>query len=545
MKSSTQQRTQKAFVLTTVACLLLVFGFCLTLPMREVSAVSYTPVASYGFDGDATDSLNGSALTFAPVCSPGGSNWCNVSSSYGTDSSGTFWSWTADRGRGGGFLVDTNATVGTTFSVALKISFQETNCFRTIIDSTDGTSDNHLYFCGGIQLYPRPTSTEQFLPNTVYDILISRLPDGTVLIYKLDSNGAAVKVLEVADNPTGQQSLIIPAATTSGGSRFRFFHDECCEYTTGGKVYDIRVWANQVLPPEQFSSAGSVTTTTTSTTTTSTTTTIAPTTTSSTTLAPTTTVGATTSTSPVTGQVVDINIQAPTGTVAMGQASVATVAPKASNIQTPLTIGPKPTTSTSIAPPTPLLKSDSQSSKNAPAITDVDAGEGAVDVGGKTVVQTLTRRNNQLEIRTGELSTTLSSTTADGAIAPLDNDGNLRISSGDTIRIHLEGFKPNSEVSAWFFSTPIKLGTVKVQANGSVTAAFKVPEGVEDGTHRVAVTAQLKDGKSATFTMGVIVGKLQTTSTLTRILIVVPITLAIFVGFLLPNRIRRRKSLRS
>jgi uncharacterized membrane protein len=96
-------------------------------------------------------------------------------------------------------------------------------------------------------------------------------------------------------------------------------------------------------------------------------------------------------------------------------------------------------------------------------------------------------------------------------------------------------------VGVWFFSTPIKLGTAVVKPDGTVTATFRVPSNIDNGAHRVAVVAELVDGKPATFTLGVVVGKLKTTSTLTRMLIAIPIVLAVFLGLLLPNRLRRRR----
>ena len=176
-----------------------------------------------------------------------------------------------------------------------------------------------------------------------------------------------------------------------------------------------------------------------------------------------------------------------------------------------------------------------------PSVPKLSAGEGAVNVDGKTTKQTLVRTANQLVLQSGSLSATLSSQTAAGGISPLDNDGNLRLESGDIIKLSMGGFKPDSEIDVWFFSTPIKLGTAVVEADGTVSASYRVPNNIEDGAHRVAVVAQLADGKRATFTLGVIVGKLKTTSTLTRVLIVIPITLADFFGSLLPTRFRRRR----
>jgi len=87
------------------------------------------------------------------------------------------------------------------------------------------------------------------------------------------------------------------------------------------------------------------------------------------------------------------------------------------------------------------------------------------------------------------------------------------------------------------------LGTTKVEADGRVSGTFTIPKNIEDGSHRIAVTAKLPNGKSTTFTLGILVGDLSTTSTLTRVLIAIPISLAVFFGLLLPTRVKRRKKL--
>jgi hypothetical protein len=250
----------------------------------------------------------------------------------------------------------------------------------------------------------------------------------------------------------------------------------------------------------------------------------------------------TTTTTTAPARVIEIDIQAPAATLPVGQGSIATIAP---GTQPAATTPQRSTTTTSSTVPSDVSASEASPKPvlpQAPVIPQLSAGEGAVDIAGKTVKQTLTRKDNQLQIQSGSLSATLSKTNANGVTAPLDNDGNLRLISGDIMKINLGGFKPNSNVTIWFFSTPIKLGTAKVKPDGTVSAVVRVPNEIDDGPHRVAVVAELTNGKPATFTLGVVVGKFKTTSTLTRVLIVIPIVLAILLGVLLPNRLRRRRT---
>jgi hypothetical protein len=256
--------------------------------------------------------------------------------------------------------------------------------------------------------------------------------------------------------------------------------------------------------------------------------------------------------------------QTPVTTVAQGQASVATIAPSVSRSVTPVIA--TTTTTTTLAPETtPRVKnaaipteSPSETAvtprvKNAaipnvrplaPVIPQVSTGESALDVGGvRTKVEVL-RENNQILLKSGTYQAVLSGLDTNGSTRPLDVDGNLRLTSGDVLRINMGGFKVKTQVEVWMFSTPVRLGTAKVEADGRVTGTFTIPKNIEDGSHRIAVTAKLPNGKSTTFTLGILVGDLSTTSTLTRVLIAIPITLAIGFGFLLPTQIRRRRKAR-
>jgi len=246
--------------------------------------------------------------------------------------------------------------------------------------------------------------------------------------------------------------------------------------------------------------------------------------------------------------VVVIDIQAPVNTVAQGQESVATIAPTVSTVA-PSVVGATTTTianvnsaeakkipTTTVAPvaaPT--------NSVVAPLIPKLSTGESALDVGGVKTKVDMTRENNQLVISSGSLRAVLSGLDDKGATRALDADGNLRLTGGDVVKLNVGGFKPGSTVDIWLFSTPQRLGTAKVGADGRMSGSFTIPKNVEDGPHRIAITAKLPNGKSATFTLGIAVGEIARTSTLTRVLIAIPIVLAIGFGLILPNQLRRRR----
>jgi hypothetical protein len=148
-------------------------------------------------------------------------------------------------------------------------------------------------------------------------------------------------------------------------------------------------------------------------------------------------------------------------------------------------------------------------------------------------------------INAGSLNATLSGVDNSGNRLPLDSEGNLHLAIGDVINVSVGGFKPGSVVEVWLFSTPKKLGSIVVAADGKVDGKFSIPTGVKSGSHRVVITAKLANGKPTTFTLGILVGNISKTSTLTRVLIAIPITLAIGFGFLLPTQMRHRRRRRA
>jgi hypothetical protein len=247
-----------------------------------------------------------------------------------------------------------------------------------------------------------------------------------------------------------------------------------------------------------------------------------------------------------------IVIQAPVTTVAQGQASVATIAPTTTTLPVLGANGlPVPTTTTVAPPQTRALVSTTvpammtTTTVGPPVVDKVDAGQTAVQVDGVKTDAVVTRDNNQMVVTAGSVSATLSGADSAGKTLPLDTDGTVHLSAGDVIKVSVGGFKPGSLVEVWLFSTPTQLGTAVVGADGTVSGTYRLPAGTKSGTHRVVVTARLANGKSTSFTLGILVGDISTTSTLTRVLIAIPITLAIGFGFLLPTQLRRRRKIRT
>ena len=255
-----------------------------------------------------------------------------------------------------------------------------------------------------------------------------------------------------------------------------------------------------------------------------------------------------TTTTTTAAPALSIVIQAPVTTVAQGQASVATLAPTTTTLPLLGANGiPVPTTTTVpvriVTTTTTLPRIVTTTTLGPPVVDKVDVGQTSVQVDGVKTDATVSRENNQMVVTAGSLSATLSGLDEAGKTSPLDSDGNIHLAGGDVIKISVGGFKTGSLVEVWLFSTPTKLGSAVVGADGAINGLFTIPMGIKSGSHRVVISAKLPNGKPTTFTLGILVGDISTTSTLTRVLIAIPITLAIGFGFLLPTQLRRRRKI--
>ncbi len=220
--------------------------------------------------------------------------------------------------------------------------------------------------------------------------------------------------------------------------------------------------------------------------------------------------------------------------VQQSQSQVATV----TTTTTPGVVASATPTSTST---TTTLVEKAATAASAPAIAEVATGEGAVEVDGQLVEGTTTRVNNTLVVTAGGLSVTVAAVDSNGNVLPLDENGMVLLDSGSNVMVKANGFDQGSEVAVWMFSTPTLLGTLKVGDNGTFEGRFSLPKNIHGGKHRIALIGKDANGKDSKFAVGVLVGSPQRLSTTAKILIAVPITLAVILGLLLPTQIRRRR----
>jgi hypothetical protein len=177
----------------------------------------------------------------------------------------------------------------------------------------------------------------------------------------------------------------------------------------------------------------------------------------------------------------------------------------------------------------------------APKAPAVAPGEASAVVDGETISATLSRVNNQITATAGDISTTISGLTPDGQRVALNDEGNLVLNEGDKIVVEASGVEPDEDVAVWMFSTPTKLGVIAADSSGKISGTFNLPNGIESGEHRVVLSGTSRNGTDVVLGIGLSYGAVNSGSTLTRVLIAIPIALAILFGLFLPAVSRRRR----
>jgi alpha-tubulin suppressor-like RCC1 family protein len=223
---------------------------------------------------------------------------------------------------------------------------------------------------------------------------------------------------------------------------------------------------------------------------------------------------------------VDDSVPSTTTTIARA-ASTGVATPKATS-----------TTSTTLVPTTTVAP---KKQALPPSLVNTPSAVGAATIGGKTTKAKTTRVNNQLVFTAGGFTVTLAGVNADGTIIPLSSDGLLEVKRGDMFRLDAQGFAPNSSVDIWMFSKTFLMDTIEVGADGLVKSTLKVPKSVEDGLHHLVMVGVDKAKKEAKFEVGMNVGVPPKQWWYSRILIAIPISIAVFIGFWLPTSASRRR----
>ena len=92
-----------------------------------------------------------------------------------------------------------------------------------------------------------------------------------------------------------------------------------------------------------------------------------------------------------------------------------------------------------------------------------------------------------------------------GALEPLLANGSVAFTRGSTLRVDGTGMLPGSQVAVWLHSTPTKLGSADVKADGAFAEVLSVPSEIELGGHKVHFIGTAPDGSTMEFALGVTV----------------------------------------
>lgn len=261
---------------------------------------------------------------------------------------------------------------------------------------------------------------------------------------------------------------------------------------------------------------------------------------------PTTTTTSTTTTTVVapatTAPALIVNVSAPPTTGAPIPSLTATTVASTVSVPTATTVPVRSTgTAGSTTTSTTVPAATTTTAPPAPQAAPVVSGQAAMRVGDTSITPTVERRDNRLMITAGEYRASLASVDSNGNIAPLDADGNVRLTTGQKVQVNASGFEPGSTVEVWLFSTPRKLGEMKVDSTGTVSGTFEIPPGLPAGSHRMVIVARGKDEKETSLTVGVTIGEWKKSKNIATWLIVLPIVLAVAGALTLPATRRRRR----
>jgi hypothetical protein len=127
---------------------------------------------------------------------------------------------------------------------------------------------------------------------------------------------------------------------------------------------------------------------------------------------------------------------------------------------------------------------------------------GTVSDGVRKLTKTV--RAGRIDVSDGNgLRVSLSARAADGTPLRVDSYGRIHVGRDMTFAVSGEGFDAGSDASAWMFSTPRSLGTVRINADGTFEAAMPVAPGVPAGDHVVQLNGTTGGGNLRTVNIAV------------------------------------------
>lgn len=127
-----------------------------------------------------------------------------------------------------------------------------------------------------------------------------------------------------------------------------------------------------------------------------------------------------------------------------------------------------------------------------------------IQTGASDPVDVAIINDQALQLSTIAVSLRITVLDLQGNLVPLSPTGAMTISRNNKIVVTGSGWKPETEMVAWMFSSPRQLGTIAVPKSGRYSGNFDLPNGIEPGTHTIQVNGIIEDGSMRSMNVEVI-----------------------------------------
>ena len=118
-----------------------------------------------------------------------------------------------------------------------------------------------------------------------------------------------------------------------------------------------------------------------------------------------------------------------------------------------------------------------------------------VQTGEETSWDVITINRRVVQMRdNGNFRLSVTAVDDTGELTEVNTRGAIVLSHGHYITVSGDGYRPGTEVVAWLFSTPRRLGTLRVAADGSFASRLLVDSTVEFGEHTAQVNGYTAAG---------------------------------------------------
>ena len=255
----------KKFLAAAAASAFALIGFSATPAL----ATTPTPTYSYTMEGNLNDTAGTSTMTPAVTCnSPAATDLCNISANFGSDANGHFWHWVTAQNNGGGAVLTTPTAFGADYTIYIKFAIDDeandtnsSDCaapdanYSSVFNTSDLTSDYGFYTAGcNPDLYlstGMETADTRIGVGEVVEAVLTR-DDATkeLKVYINYANG--FEESWTVDDTNGDFLI----ADHNSGSILRLFQDDGLddshEGVQEGRLYGLKVWANDVLTLEEI-----------------------------------------------------------------------------------------------------------------------------------------------------------------------------------------------------------------------------------------------------------------------------------------------------